>query len=280
MPHDKTQNYATFLYGDVAAAVYSHTMRHGGARTMGLGGDILDFSTSVNPLGMHHMVSGAISAAIPDAADYPDARARALEDAAAAYAGVPAGMVVAGNGATEIIHNICRHTAGRDVLVPSPGFGEYEAAAVLCGSPVSYYDAYPNDIPHVMPQNGCIFACNPSNPAGRLLEKSRILETANAAADAGCMLVVDECFIEMTPRRRESVVPYVKEHDNVVVLRSLTKSFGLAGPAGRILRGKPGYGVCTEEDAHALEHKRAGAGRRRRGALTPRASGGHAGCHM
>ena len=222
-------------------------MNHGGARTMGLGPAVLDFSTSINPLGMHPSVRRRILESADDAVDYPDASSRALEEAAAAYAGVPAEMVVAGNGATELIHNICRYVAGRNVAVPSPGFGEYAAAASLCGSAVSSYPAYPNGLPGHIPPNGCAFVCNPSNPAGALLERCRILEAASAASDAGSMLVVDECFTEMTPGRDESVAPHVGRHGNMVVLRSLTKSFGLAG-----LR----VGYCIADPAISAELRR------------------------
>ena len=222
-------------------------MDHGGARTMGLGHTVLDFSTSINPLGMHPAVRRRILESADDAVDYPDARSGALEEAAAAYAGVPAEMVVAGNGATELIHNICRYAAGRPVAVPSPGFGEYAAAAALCGSAVSSYPAYPNGLPSSIPPNGCVFVCNPSNPAGILLDRRRILEAASAAADAGSILVVDECFTEMTPGRDESVAPHIRRHDNMVVLRSLTKSFGLAG-----LR----VGYCIADPAMSAELRR------------------------
>lgn len=215
---------------------------------MGLGDGILDFSTSVNPLGMHPAALEAIHTTAEQAGDYPDAHARALEESAASYANVTAETVVAGNGATEIIHNICRHVAGRDVLVPSPGFAEYAAAAKLCGSPVLLYPASPNGIPDI-PQNCCVFVCNPSNPAGQLLDRHLILDAAAVAADANSLLIVDECFIEMTPDRNESVVPHIGMHPNMVVIRSLTKSFGLAG-----LRA--GYCISGPELASRLRHIR------------------------
>lgn len=195
---------------------------------MGLN-DVLDFSTSVNPLGMHHAVRRRILDSIDEATQYPDAAARTLEKNIASYMRVHSDWVVAGNGATEIIHNICRILAGQNTMAPSPGFGEYGVAASLCGSAVSTYDAYPNGLPESIPPDCCVFVCNPSNPAGELLNHNNILEMCSEAADVGSTLVVDECFIEMTPGRDESIIPYIREYDNVVVLRSLTKSFGLAG---------------------------------------------------
>ena len=222
------------------------TMRHGGARTLGLDPHTLDFSTSINPLGMPEAVARMLSGAANLAVDYPDEHARMLECAAAAYAGISADMVVAGNGATELIHNICRDMPGRRVLVPAPGFGEYAAAARLCGSPVSEYEG---GVPAHMPRNGCVFVCNPSNPTGMLTGRDTILEAASEAARTDSMLVVDECFIEMTPGRDESVVPYAGQHENMVVLRSLTKSFGLAGL-------RVGYGIADPDISARLRNIR------------------------
>ena len=221
-------------------------MRHGGARTLGLDPSILDFSTSINPLGMPKAVARMLSGAANHAVDYPDEHARALECAAASYAGIPADMVVAGNGATELIHNICRYMEGRRVLVPSPGFGEYAAAAKLCGSQVSFYEG---EVPTHMPRNGCVFVCNPSNPVGTLTGRRAILEAASEAARAGAMLVVDECFIEMTPGRDESVAPYAEQYENMVILRSLTKAFGLAGL-------RVGYGMADPDVSARLRRIR------------------------
>ena len=213
---------------------------------MGLDPHTLDFSTSINPLGMPEAVARMLSGAANLAVDYPDEHAHTLECAASSYAGIPADMVVAGNGATELIHNICRYTAGRRVLVPSPGFGEYAAAAKLCGSPVSPYEG---GVPNDMPRNGCVFVCNPSNPAGILTGRDAILEAASEAARTDSILVVDECFIEMTPGRDESVAPYAGQHKNMVVLRSLTKSFGLAGL-------RVGYGMADPDISAGLRRIR------------------------
>ena len=124
--------------------------------------------------------------------------------------------------------------AGSPVLVPAPTFGEYAAAARLCGSSVEHFPTMDmsDDAPRfaeVIPKGGCVFVCNPANPTGRLTPAGTILEIVKAAADASSVVVVDECFIEMTPGRDESVARQAALHGNLIVLRSMTKSFGLAG---------------------------------------------------
>ena len=204
------------------------TEYHGGALSSGLDRTILDFSTSINPLGPHPDVIQCVRESSGMIRDYPDMNAGRLEDELAIYTGMPSGMVVAGNGATEIIHNVCRIAQDGRVLVAGPAFGEYTAAARLCGLPVRIVNDMPRFIESI-PGYGIVFVANPSNPAGRLLHSGVMMDVVRACCDAGAILVVDECFIEMTPGRNESIVGCAESYENLVVLRSMTKSFGMAG---------------------------------------------------
>lgn len=202
---------------------------HGGIRSLGLDPDTIDFSVNINPLGMHPVVAQRVIETVHESAEYPDTAAAMLEEALSVYAGVEPDMVVAGNGATEIIYNICRIMQGGTILVVDPAFGEYAAAARLSGANVrSIQDGEitgdRNRYADAARSCRCAFVCNPTNPTGRLTDRDVILEMASSAPDT--IMVVDECFMELAVRD-ESVLPSVP--DNVVVLRSLTKSFGLAG---------------------------------------------------
>ena len=147
-----------------------------------------------------------------------------------------------GCGATEIIYNFCRAFAPRRsrVLVQAPTFGEYEAAARLGGAVPLLFPSMDLglDAPRfaeAIPRGGCAFVCTPNNPTGGALRRRQVLEMASAAADASAMLLVDECFAELAdcagrgPCAAESVAGPAVRRPNLVVLRSLTKSFGLAG---------------------------------------------------
>ena len=80
-----------------------------------------------------------------------------------------------------------------------------------------------------IPANGCIFVCNPNNPTGTILSKKQMIKILLAAKHKSCLVFVDECFIELVPQSNQSILNLVKTYDNLFVLRSLTKSFGLAG---------------------------------------------------
>lgn len=230
------------------------TEPHGGARSMGLGPHTLDFSASVNPLGMHPAVRDALVRGVDTYSEYPDADARELESAISTYLGISPDAVTAGNGSTEIIHNVCRRMSGAPIMIASPAFGEYQAAATLCGSPVSLHHTMDveSDAPalaRAIPRNGCMFLGNPANPSGRLTPAGVVLDLAETAADVSCVMVVDECFAEMTPGRNESVARLAARHNNIIVLRSMTKSFGLAGL-------RVGYAVSGPDTAAALRRLR------------------------
>ena len=98
-----------------------------------------------------------------------------------------------------------------------------------------------------IPKQGCVFLCNPNNPTGKLLSKRQILLIIKTAKKLSSIVFVDECFIEMVPDSNQSVISYVKRYDNLFVLRSLTKSFGL--PGIRI-----GYAVAPKQIIRILKN--------------------------
>lgn len=206
----------------------------------------LDFSSSVSPLGPPPAAVSAMAraAARGGAAEaYPDPESSLLRAALAAYAGAASpSSVTVGCGATEIIYDFCRAFAprGGHVLVQAPAFGEYEAAARLAGaSPLLFPSmdlaADLGRFAEQIPRNGCAFVCTPNNPTGETLTARQVLGLASAAADASAMLLVDECFVELAdgpggrPAESVAAAAAAARRPSMVVLRSMTKSFGLAG---------------------------------------------------
>ena len=117
---------------------------HGGnlrvlARAAGIPeGQLLDFSASINPLGLSPRVETAIKSAIPKVIHYPDPEAAALQSALASYHGLSPDCVLVGNGSTELIYLLARALAPRRALILHPAFSEYEAALELAGSGIEH----------------------------------------------------------------------------------------------------------------------------------------------
>jgi len=212
---------------------FHSTVHHGGPYSISVYDPrIIDFSSNVNPLGFPDIIKKAIDyAKIPT---YPDHNSTKLKQTLSKYLGMPIANITIGNGATEIIYDFCRATSKSKVLIISPTFGEYEAAARLYGAKPEFFatlnlQSNLEQFIKKIPKNGLVFVCNPNNPTGELLQKKSIMQIIKVAKAKSSLVFLDECFIELTQTPNQSVIGLVKKYPNLFVLRSLTKSFGLAG---------------------------------------------------
>ncbi|MEJ2183752.1 MAG: threonine-phosphate decarboxylase CobD [Nitrospirota bacterium] len=214
---------------------------HGGdvfgmARALGTGPeDIVDFSASVNPLGVPESVLAVLREALDGTllTHYPDPEATPLTEAFARRYGLEPQSILTGNGSTELISLLPRALRPKTVIVPSPTFSEYRRASRLVGAEVRHvvlrreegFRLGIEDFIRALPGAQMAFLCNPNNPTGEVLPRADVLALAHAARSHGCMLVVDEAFMDFCPEH--SVLGVESSH--LVVLRSLTKFFALPG---------------------------------------------------
>jgi len=218
------------------------TYRHGGnikevANKFGIEpSKILDFSANINPLGLSALAREAITGAIDSVVNYPDNRSFALSNALASYHGIAAENILVGNGATELIYLIPRAFKPKKALIIAPAFSEYERALKLAGCKADHFvlseeSGFTIDTSSLLAamQKGydMLWLATPSNPAGVLTPKKVILEIARKAADLGITLVVDEAFIDYS--ESSSIKNEIHNFDKLIVLRSMTKFFALAG---------------------------------------------------
>ncbi len=196
---------------------------------------IMDFSASVNPLGVPDSVASVIRENIPLIAHYPEPFAEGLAREIGEHLGIDPETILCGNGSTELIYLVARVLAPRRVLIPAPTFSEYERACDAAGTSCVHYllsgkNGFDLDAAgFIAAMSGCdmVFLCNPNNPTGRMLSRDAVLSMARAAERIGCYFVVDEAFIEFAPGN--SVVDEVADNSHLIVLRSLTKYYALPG---------------------------------------------------
>jgi len=199
--------------------------------------EILDLSASINPLGPSPAVRPAIERALDRIALYPAQMPGELEAALAEAWGVRPDQVMAGAGATELIHFLAR-----------AGWNGPSALAVPVWT--EFYRAFPHalrvraDEPEKWPQRGLLVLSQPGNPTGLALPAETV---KRAVASREGPVLVDESFIEFT--RLESAVRWTREHPNLLVLRSLSKFHALPGLRVGALVGSP-------EWIHRLRRKR------------------------
>lgn len=167
---------------------------------------------------------------------YPDPRPAALGGALAGLYGVAPGAVLATRGSDDaidlLVRAFCR--AGEDaVLVCPPTFGMYAVAARLQGAGVVEVPLkrdYGVDTraveAAVRPGVKLVFLCSPNNPTGNTIPAA-VIDRLCGALDGHCVVVVDEAYIEFA--RDEGFAGRLEAHPNLVLLRTLSKAWGLAG---------------------------------------------------
>ncbi|MBV6416492.1 MAG: Histidinol-phosphate aminotransferase [Steroidobacteraceae bacterium] len=166
---------------------------------------------------------------------HPDALAARLAD----LYGVERGRTLACRGSDEAIDLLVRAfcTAGRDaVIVCPPTFGMYAVAARIQGAevvsmPLDREAGYALDVPQVAARCArgdirLVFLCTPNNPTGNALDAGSVHAVVEAAAGRA-LVVIDEAYIEFSAAA--SFASMIGRSPHVVVLRTLSKAYGLAG---------------------------------------------------
>lgn len=165
---------------------------------------------------------------------YPDCQPTALLQAYAEYAGVNASQVLVSRGADEgielLIRSFCEPGQDQIVICP-PTYGMYAISAKSHGVasvvvPLTAELTLNTDAILAVPATKLVFVCSPNNPTGDLIPRAQIETLLNQLADRA-LVVVDEAYIEFI--QDASVVELLARYPNLVILRTLSKAFGLAG---------------------------------------------------
>ena len=195
--------------------------------------DVAKLGSAENPLGPSPKARSVVQAALK-VDNYPDWTAQALRDKIAAKYGYRAEQVICGAGETEIIPWLIRafSARGEKVLMFVPAFPIYHMVAEAEGR-VPVYVSMGEDMDFkwdqylraIAPDVRIVFLTNPHSPTGRLLPLERIREVCRAAKNQ--LVVLDEAYIHFS--RTNGGMDLLKEFDNLIVLRTFSKVFGLAG---------------------------------------------------
>lgn len=204
---------------------------------------IIKLGSNENPLGPSPRAVRALMDTAPFANIYPSADAIELREALSKYTGFPvSNLVASGPGMDGLLDGLCRLVIekGDEVIVPTPTFAYYELPARACGGKPVFvrrnqdFSIDPEKLLETTSsRTKIIFLCSPNNPSGNLLPENdlrKILESTRA------LVFVDEAYVEFADR---NLAELVREYDNLVVGRTFSKVFGLAGL-------RLGYGIMPE----------------------------------
>jgi len=216
---------------------------------------VIKLASNENPLGVSPKVLQTLEKQLAEAYRYPRAGSTRLRRALGAYHGVPEDRIVAGNGSDEIIDLLIRVAVepGRDhVLAFQPCFNIYKLHSKLCD--VAFRQiALRADFTFPMQElleavndaTAIVFLTTPDNPSGFAPFVEEVLNLHRSLPE-DCLLVVDEAYMDFAVHQeRYSILSLACSAPNLVILRTFSKLYGLAGL-------RLGYGVISAELADCL----------------------------
>jgi histidinol-phosphate aminotransferase len=190
-----------------------------------------------NPFGPLPVAVRAARRALDDAHRYPDDRAGQLREALARRTGVEPDWIAVGCGSLDLLQQlfVAMVEVGDEVVFDDLPFVEYPRLSRLFGAMprrVPLADDrvdLPTMVATVRDRTKMLLLCNPHSPTGTSHGHAP-LEAAVQAVPASCLVVLDEAYVEYAqPSARPNAVSLARQHRNVVVLRTFSKAYGLAG---------------------------------------------------
>lgn len=216
---------------------------------------IAKLSYNESPYGPSPLVSKAIQEASREISRYGDPYQKKLVEELSIYTGCPENQIVFGNGADELIDLVCRAflNPGDEVLIPLPIFGTYLIDPKLANACVQTIPPTENlevDLEELLKRitatTKMIVLCNPNNPTGRLIP-SKEISSWMRKIPSDILVVIDEAYAEYV----NDVEYYpawddLGEFSNLMVIRTFSKIFGLAG-------ARLGYGIASRQIVEPIE---------------------------
>jgi histidinol-phosphate aminotransferase len=199
---------------------------------------IIKLASNENPLGMPESARRAMIAAMGEGGRYPDANGFDLKAALAQRFSVPGDWLTLGNGSNDILE-LAAHaflTPGKSAVFSKFSFVVYALATQAVGARAIVVPATA-DLGHdleamraaIASDTQLIYLANPNNPTGTFLEPERI-EAFLASVPASIVVVLDEAYNEyLAPKLRFDATQWVRRFPNLIISRTFSKAFGLAG---------------------------------------------------
>lgn len=219
--------------------------------------NVLDFSGPINFLGPAPKAVEAVKQYAKLIRFYPDPNPVELREEIAAYVGhdVCTENIILGNGSIELIYMIAEiFPRGFKAVIPVPSFTEYEKAALRVGGEPIFVQLPENcalDVESVKKavtdDTRIVSICNPHSPSGTLYSKETVLDLVEFCHKKDIIFSIDENYIEFPDKCQDAtVVGYVNKYENLFVIRSVTKFYGMPGI-------RFGYGVAAESLIEKLQ---------------------------
>ena len=219
--------------------------------------NIVKLASNENPLGPSPKALEAMKKALEKVALYPDGSCFLLKKALACHWGVSEDEVILTNGSDELIHytGVTFLSPGDQVIQADPSFVRYESAAVLneCDCVMVPLRDFTHDLEamadRITDKTKLVFIANPNNPTGTSVTQ-RDVERFMSRLPERVIAVFDEAYYEYVESPDyPDMIDYVREGANVLIMRTFSKIYGLAGL-------RIGYGIARPEIIQCLNQVR------------------------
>ncbi|WP_417656995.1 histidinol-phosphate transaminase [Pseudidiomarina aestuarii] len=199
--------------------------------------NIVKLASNENPLGLSPRVKAALTEMLTGLARYPDANGFYLKAKIAEKFGVQANQVTLGNGSNDVLELLARSFVNdeHEVIYSQHAFVVYPLVTQALGAKGIAVPAkdYGHDLDAMLaaitPRTRMIFIANPNNPTGTFLTSEQ-LAAFIAKVPENVLVVLDEAYYEYVPEaQRAPSIEWVQRYPNLVVSRTFSKAYGLAG---------------------------------------------------
>ncbi|MGI6678376.1 MAG: histidinol-phosphate transaminase [Dehalobacterium sp.] len=206
------------------------------AREYGIS-EIIKLASNENPLGTSPKAVAAMQQVINSVYMYPEGSSPALRERIAENYGIEKDMVIFGNGADNILLLIAQAfiNEGDEVIIGDPTFSVYETTTKIMGGRVIKVPLknFTYDLAgikgKITEKTKIIYICNPNNPTGTIVYQDEIAQFMSAVPE-NCLVVFDEAYAEFAQKGNfPQTIQFVKDQRNVLIVRTFSKVYGLAG---------------------------------------------------
>lgn len=213
---------------------------------------IIKLASNENPFSPSPKVLDVLNRKMGHINRYPDSQCYYLRQELASYYGIDGDNIIFGNGSDELIILALRACAeeGSEIIIGVPSFLIYEIQARAFGikvvkSPLKEHRYDLNDMKKRITKNTrIIFIANPDNPNGSCLSDKEIKDFMKDIPD-DVLVFFDEAYFEFSPDYFSGTLDYVKNKKNVIVSRTFSKAYSLAGL-------RIGYGIGAGDVMEAI----------------------------
>jgi len=200
--------------------------------------DICKLASNENPLGPSPKALAAVREEAERMHLYPDPGCYRLKKKLSERLGVAREQLIFGAGSEELLHylSIAYLEPQDEAVMGWPSFSVYDITTNIMGGravKVPLNGQFALDLPVMLaavgPKTRIVYVCNPNNPTGAVVERAA-LEDFLAQIPPHIVVVMDEAYIEyVAPELRIDGIEYLRKYDNILVLRTFSKAYGLAG---------------------------------------------------